>query len=103
MPLEDSPVRPVTGIGHNAGDPIQPPAVPEDFDYWFALIDEKEAATFYDLTVRTLQKWRQTGGGPPFVRFSSRCVRYTRHGMREHAEERLRSSTSDPGPATAAA
>lgn len=80
-----------------------PVGASEDSAFWFELIDEKEAAAFYDLTVRTLQKWRQTGGGPPFVSFSSRCVRYTRHGMREHAQERLRRSTSDPGPAADAA
>ena len=35
-----------------------------DADYWFALIDEREAAVFLDLTDRTLQTKRQKGGGP---------------------------------------
>ena len=108
MSLEHSPTRSVAGIGHNSGDPAQidppqPLAQPDDFDYWHALIDEKEAAAFYDVTVRTLQKWRQTGGGPPFIRFSSRCIKYRRILMRNHANGRLRNSTSDPGPAPAVA
>lgn len=62
----DTPARPT--IGHNGG-----PALTDE--YWFALIDEKEFAGFLNLTVRTLQKYRQTGNGPPFIRLSGRCVR----------------------------
>ena len=37
-------------------------------DYWFSLIGEQEAASFLDLTDRTLQKYRRAGGGPKFCR-----------------------------------
>ena len=69
--------------------------------FWFELIDEREAAVFLDVTARALQKWRQAGGGPKFVRLSARCIKYRRINLREHAEERLVSSTADPGHAAA--
>jgi hypothetical protein len=66
-------------------------------DYWNALIDEAAAAAFLDLTARTLQKWRQVGGGPRYVQISARCLRYRRADLRLWAEERIRASTSDRG------
>ena len=66
-------------------------------DYWQALIDEKTAAAFLDLSPRTLQGLRFRGGGPRFVRISARCIRYRRLDCRDWAVHRLRSSTSDAG------
>lgn len=66
-------------------------------DYWFSLIREKDAADFIGLVDRTLQQFRQKGGGPIFVRISSRCIRYRRIDLREWAEGRLRTSTADRG------
>ena len=74
------------------------PASEADINYWFALIDERAAALFLDLTHRTLQGLRQKGGGPRFFRLSSRCVKYRRIDLRDFVESRLRASTSDPGP-----
>ena len=68
-----------------------------DTDYWYALIDEKAAADFLGLERRTIQGMRQRGGGPRYIRISSRCLRYRRADLREWAEARMRSSTSDPG------
>ena len=85
---------PATGPG---ADPPQD----EGGDYWNALIDEKAAGAFLGLTARTMQSKRQKGGGPRFVRLSSRCIRYRRVDLREHTEARLRTSTSDPGQAAA--
>ena len=67
------------------------------WDYWFGLIDEDPAADFLDQSKRTLQAWRQRGGGPKFVRLSARAVKYRRVDLRAHAEARLVTSTSDPG------
>ena len=39
-------------------------------------IDEKEAASFLRVSARTLQRWRVVGFGPPFLRYSTRCIRY---------------------------
>ena len=76
-----------------------PPAAPqtEAPSYWYELIPEKPAAAFLNLTARTLQGYRYKGGGPRFVRISGRCVKYRRIDLRGWTEERLRSSTSDPG------
>ena len=79
------------------GDADADVASAADLDYWNALIDEKAAADFLDVTPRTMQALRQHGGGPRFVRLSARCVKYTRNLLRAHAEARLRSSTSDTG------
>ncbi len=37
---------------------------------------EAELATWLDVGRRTLQRWRHTGEGPPFVRFGPRMVLY---------------------------
>ena len=60
-----------------------------------SLIDESKAAATLDVSPRAMQAWRQRGGGPAFVRISSRCIRYRRHDLVAWAEARLRSSTSD--------
>ena len=74
------------------------PGLPEaDLAYWNALIDEKVAGGHLGLTDRTMQKFRQQGGGPRYIVISSRCVRYRRRDLEAWANARLRSSTSDPG------
>ena len=70
-----------------------------DSAYWHELIPETEAADFLNLTTRSMQGMRQRGGGPKFIRLSSRCIRYTRTLLKAHADARLCSSTSDPGEA----
>ena len=70
-----------------------------DLDYWEALIDENELADFLDLKPGTLQNYRQAGTGPKFIRISSRCVKYTRRLGKNWCDERLVTSTSDPGHA----
>ena len=84
--------------GHNGGPPLEDDPRIDGFDvadYWHACIDEKAAAEFYDVTERTMQAWRQKGGGPRFIRLSARCIKYTRALLREHAEARLASNTSE--------
>ncbi len=68
-----------------------------DQNYWHSLIDEKTAAEFLKLKVRTIQGLRHRGGGPQYIRLSSRCLRYRRIDLRVWAEARMRMSTSDPG------
>lgn len=63
------------------------------------LLAEKEAAKALGFSERTLQKWRSVGGGPRFVRVSARAVRYRQVDIDAWVEERLRTSTSDPGNA----
>ncbi len=99
MSLEHSPARQdptsVTGLDGLARGP------PDASDYWQALIDEKAAAAFCDLSERTIQGYRYRGGGPKYCRLSARCVKYRRLDLRLWVEERLRTSTSDPGPEAA--
>ncbi len=84
------------GIGHNG-----PPSGIDDQAFWHELIPETEAADFLDLTPRSMQAMRQRGGGPKFIRLSSRCIRYTRMLLKTYADARMCSSTSDPGEAAA--
>ncbi|MQA92561.1 MAG: helix-turn-helix domain-containing protein [Gemmatimonas sp.] len=53
------------------------------------LLSERDAAAALGLTPRTLQEWRRRGGGPPYVRISSRCLRYRVADLEEWAAERL--------------
>ena len=76
------------------------PINPDDSEFWYSLIDERSAAGFVGLSSRTLQGYRQRGGGPLFCRISSRCCRYRRIDLREWAEAGLVKSTSDPGPSS---
>ena len=68
-----------------------------DADYWYALINEKEAAMFAGLSIRSMQGFRYRGGGARFVRISSRCIKYRRIDLRDWIEAKLRTSTSDTG------
>lgn len=70
---------------------------PADSDYWHGLIDEREAGAFLNLQPRTMQSFRYQGGGPKFIRVSSRCIRYRRADLREWSEARLCTSTADEG------
>jgi hypothetical protein len=68
---------------------------PSHSDHLDCLIDEKQAATFVGYTVRSLQNWRYRGGGPPFIKFTNRTVRYRRRDLIAWAEARLVTSTAD--------
>ena len=59
------------------------------------LLTEKGAADFLDLTPRCLQAWRSRGGGPRFVKISSRCIRYRRCDLLDWVQERLCSEISE--------
>ncbi len=93
MSLEHSPAR-ATGAAVQGGASGLHEA---DLAYWNALIDEKAAGDFLGLTPRTMQAMRQRGGGPPYIVVSARCLRYRRLGLKTWADERVRTSTSDPG------
>jgi predicted DNA-binding transcriptional regulator AlpA len=64
-------------------------------DHFDRLISEPLAADFIGYSVRALQNWRVRGGGPKFVRVSSRSVRYRRRDLITWAEQRLVANTSD--------
>lgn len=66
----------------------------DDPAYLDRLITESEAANFLGYTVRALQNWRVRGGGPQFVKVSSRSIRYRRKDIVDWIESKLTSSTS---------
>ncbi len=87
--------------GHNGGLALDAVLTsPTERDYWHGLIDEIEAAKFLGVSPRTIQGWRRRGGGPVFYRLSAKLVRYTRANLQTHAEQFLRTSTSDNGEGT---
>jgi hypothetical protein len=67
------------------------PAINSDPD---AAYTENQAATFLGVTVRTLQSWRVSGIGPPYVKVS-RTVRYQRRALVAFMEERTVSSVAE--------
>jgi len=62
------------------------------------LLTTRQAAAYLNYTPRALEGWRVRGGGPRFVRVSSRSVRYRQADLDAWIAERVRTSTSDPGP-----
>ena len=94
MSLHSTPVD-----GGNATDAsISGVTSASDQKFWYELIPEEPAAEFLNLTPRKMQKDRQVGGGPKFIRISARCVRYRRVDLREWAEAKLVTNTSEPDP-----
>ena len=63
------------------------------------LLCEKETAKLIGFSIRTLQKWRTQGEGPPFVRVSARAIRYRREDIDQWIVSQIRTSTSDFGDA----
>tara|TARA_R110001599_G_scaffold119825_2_gene290603 strand:- start:5349 stop:5570 length:222 start_codon:yes stop_codon:yes gene_type:complete len=58
------------------------------------LVNEREAASILCYSVRALQNWRHRGGGPDFVKVSSRSVRYRRADLEKWIAARTVSNTS---------
>lgn len=56
--------------------------------------DTAGAAEYLDLGVSTLNRWRGTGEGPPFVKIGSR-VRYRRADLDAWLKQRIVNSTSE--------
>ena len=70
-----------------------------------AFLTERQLADILHCSVRTLQRHRLIGDGPPFIKFG-RLVRYLTPDVLSHAQSSRRYSTSEPdtngevGPAT---
>lgn len=65
--------------------------------YLEELINEDQAAKALGVTKRALRNWRVRGGGPKYVKVSSRCIRYRRRDLLDWTEARIRENTSDLG------
>ncbi len=66
-------------------------------DYFDQLINEQTAADFLGYSVRALQNWRLRGGGPRFVKVSSRSIRYRRRELIAWADARMVENTAQQG------
>ena len=73
----------------------QEPSAPDSANQLEWLIKEDEAARLLGHSIRTLQNWRVRGGGPRFVKFSARSVRYRRTDLSRWIQEHLVSHTSE--------
>ena len=71
-------------------------ALDRDPDYLDRLIPETAAAEFLGFSIRALQNWRVRGGGPKFIKFNGRAVRYRRRDLIAWAEDNLARNTSQP-------
>jgi len=60
------------------------------------LLDEKQAAQRLNLSPKTLQKWRLTGGGPVYLKLGT-AVRYREVDLDAWLDARTRTSTSGLG------
>ena len=56
--------------------------------------DTRDAAEYLGVSVRTLEKWRQTGVGPIFRKVGAAAVRYTEDDLQEFMERAARINTS---------
>jgi hypothetical protein len=57
-------------------------------------LGQKELARRWNLSHRTLERWRSKGGGPQFIRLLGRCL-YRIEDIERFEQERLRDSTAD--------
>ena len=58
------------------------------------VLRERAAAALLGVSHRTLQRWRCTGEGPPFVRCGIRAVGYLREDLEVWIQNRRHQSTS---------
>ena len=59
------------------------------------LLSHDDFCALVDAPRRTVERWRRTGDGPPFIRLPNRQVRYVEDEVMEWLAPRSRRSTSD--------
>lgn len=59
------------------------------------LLRETQAAQLLNLTPRALQSWRARNCGPPYIRISSRCIRYRRKDVVAWVQTLIEDSNAD--------
>lgn len=58
------------------------------------LFTPKQAADLLQVSEFTLERWRRTGEGPPYVRLSARAIRYREGELAGFIEERVTRHTT---------
>jgi excisionase family DNA binding protein len=74
-----------------------PRCIGEQIMRYDELLTVEEAAERLKISKHTLNRWRVTGEGPPFVKYGPRLVRYLEVALTDWEKRRTRSSTSDVG------
>lgn len=62
-----------------------------------ALLTVEDAAARLKISKHTLNRWRVTGEGPPFIKYGPRLVRYVVASLDAWALDRLYANTSQYG------
>lgn len=62
-----------------------------------ALMDERSLSCLLGVSVRTVQAWRVKGGGPVFLKFNNRLVRYRKADVEAWLEALAMPHTSAAG------
>jgi predicted DNA-binding transcriptional regulator AlpA len=70
---------------------------PEPGESAATLLNEVDAAAFLGISPRALQKWRVNGRGPPFLRLSTRCIRYSEAELLRWLDGRRCRNTAEYG------
>lgn len=58
------------------------------------LLSPQQVAAILGVTQRTLERWRITGEGPPFVRLSRSTIRYSEPAIAAFVVSRVRQNTA---------
>ena len=61
------------------------------------LYNEKETAKLLSMSVKTLQRYRYTGGGPIYIKLG-KSVRYKESDIEKYVSERTRYITTEQWP-----
>jgi excisionase family DNA binding protein len=59
------------------------------------LLTVQDAAERLNISKHTLNRWRVTGEGPPFIRYGPRLIRYAAPALDQWASEHQFASTRD--------
>jgi len=59
------------------------------------VMNERMAARYLGLSPATLATWRCTGSSLPFLRYSSRCIRYERRSLDSWKAARVAHNTAE--------
>lgn len=59
-------------------------------------LTENELAQRWDVTTRTLQNWRKSGKGPPFIRIGERSIFYREEDVLGYEDASVRGRLDEP-------
>jgi excisionase family DNA binding protein len=69
--------------------------MPERTSLLPSLQTETQAARYLSVSRKTLERWRSSADGPPFIRVGSRSVRYSTNDLDAWIASRRRNSLPD--------